>query len=115
SGRRSCAVSGLSLNRQYNHIVITIRGDGSMRKAIFGTLAFAMIFAVGAVCAQQYPAKPVRILVGYVPGGGVDTTARIMAAALTDAWGSQVIVENRPGVAGNIETACAGTALRVHC
>jgi tripartite-type tricarboxylate transporter receptor subunit TctC len=81
-----------------------------MRKAIVGTLAFAMVFAAGVVCAQQYPAKPVRILVGYVPGGGVDTTARIMAAALTDAWGSQVIVENRPGAAGNIATELAAKA-----
>ena len=81
-----------------------------MRKAIFGALALATVFATGVACAQQYPAKPVRILVGYVPGGGVDTTARIMAAALTDAWGSQVIVENRPGAAGNIATELAAKA-----
>src|SRR5690242_16459041 len=81
-----------------------------MRRAILGALALATIFATGAACAQQYPAKPVRILVGYVPGGGVDTTARIMAAALTDAWGSQVIVENRPGAAGNIATELTAKA-----
>ena len=81
-----------------------------MSRAIFGALALATIFAAGAACAQQYPAKPVRILVGYVPGGGVDTTARIMAAALTEAWGSQVIVENRPGAAGNIATELAAKA-----
>ena len=81
-----------------------------MSRAIISVLAFATIFATGAACAQQYPAKPVRILVGYVPGGGVDTTARIMAAALTDAWGSQVIVENRPGAAGNIATELAAKA-----
>jgi tripartite-type tricarboxylate transporter receptor subunit TctC len=81
-----------------------------MRRAIFGALAFTILFAAGMACAQQYPAKPVRILVGYVPGGGVDTTARIMAAALTDAWGSQVIVENRPGAAGNIATELAAKA-----
>jgi tripartite-type tricarboxylate transporter receptor subunit TctC len=66
--------------------------------------------AAGMASAQQYPSKPVRILVGYVPGGGVDTTARMMAAALTDIWGQQVIVENRPGAAGNIATEVAAKA-----
>src|SRR5689334_18949474 len=66
--------------------------------------------AAGVASAQQYPAKPVRILVGYVPGGGVDTTARIMAAALTELWGTQVIVENRPGAAGNIATELTAKA-----
>jgi len=63
-----------------------------------------------AAWAQSYPAKPVRILVGYVPGGGVDTTARIMAQALTELWGTQVIVENRPGAAGNIATELTAKA-----
>jgi tripartite-type tricarboxylate transporter receptor subunit TctC len=81
-----------------------------MSKFTIAALALAAFFAAGTAGAQQYPVKPVRILVGYVPGGGVDTTARIMAAALTDAWGSQVIVENRPGAAGNIATELAAKA-----
>jgi tripartite-type tricarboxylate transporter receptor subunit TctC len=59
---------------------------------------------VAPTAAQQYPTKPVRIMVGYTPGGGVDTTARLMAASLTELWGTQVIVENRPGAAGNVAT-----------
>src|SRR5688572_2725593 len=54
--------------------------------------------------AQAYPAKPVRIMVGYVPGGGVDTTARMVGQALSELWGSTVIIDNRPGAAGNIAT-----------
>jgi tripartite-type tricarboxylate transporter receptor subunit TctC len=56
------------------------------------------------VTAQAYPAKTVRIMVGYSPGGGVDTTARIVAAALGEQWHGTVIVENRPGASGNIAT-----------
>lgn len=61
--------------------------------------------------AQNYPARPVRILVGYAPGGGVDIAARIVAQGLTDVWGNQTaIVENRPGAAGGIATEVTAQA-----
>ncbi|HSN39234.1 MAG TPA: tripartite tricarboxylate transporter substrate binding protein [Burkholderiales bacterium] len=76
-----------------------------MMKACLKALAFVLsLAAVGAAHSQNYPARTVRIMVGYSPGGGVDTTARIVAAALSEVWGSTVIVENRPGAAGNIAT-----------
>ena len=55
-----------------------------------------------AVNAQTYPAKPVRLIVGYAAGGSVDTTARIFAPKMTEIMGQQFVVENRPGVASNI-------------
>jgi tripartite-type tricarboxylate transporter receptor subunit TctC len=72
-------------------------------------VAVALV-AAGPAGAQDYPAKPVRIIVGYAPGGGVDTTARIVAAALGELWKSTVIVENRPGAAGNIGTEVTAKA-----
>ncbi|MDH4152088.1 MAG: tripartite tricarboxylate transporter substrate binding protein [Betaproteobacteria bacterium] len=80
-------------------------------KAITGIFLVGLVFLAGVATAQNYPdGKPVRILVGYAPGGGTDTTARIMAAALSELWGSNVLVENRPGAAGNIATEATARA-----
>jgi len=64
-------------------------------------LAFLFLLASTA-WAQQYPAKPVRLLVGFAPGGGTDIVARLMAAKLTERWGQAVVVENKLGASGNI-------------
>jgi tripartite-type tricarboxylate transporter receptor subunit TctC len=66
--------------------------------------ALAIIGAIfaHATCAQTYPSKPVRLIVPFAPGGSTDLVARLIGQKLTEAWGQQVIVENRPGAGGTI-------------
>src|SRR4051812_40838792 len=69
-------------------------------------ISWASVFApphIGgsaAAFAQSWPARPVRIVVPYTPGGGIDTVARMLAQKLTEQLGASFIVENRPGAAG---------------
>ncbi len=59
---------------------------------------------VSPAFAQDFPAKTVRIIVAYTPGGGTDLVGRVLAKKLGEMWGQQVVVENRPGAGGNIGT-----------
>ncbi len=63
------------------------------------------------VAAQNFPTKPLRMLVGFAPGGGTDTAARAVAAKLSDRMGQTVVIDNRPGAAGNIATELTVTAV----
>jgi tripartite-type tricarboxylate transporter receptor subunit TctC len=71
--------------------------------------AAALAFAAGAG-AQDYPAKPIRVLVPFAPGGAVDTTARILAQKMTERLGWQFVVDNRPGGNGFIATTAVAKA-----
>ena len=74
------------------------------RIAIVALLAVAM---GASALAQTFPAKPVRIVVAFPAGGGVDIVARLLAPKLAEAWGQQVIVDNRAGASGVIGTEFA--------
>ena len=74
-----------------------------MKSIMHFALAFAFLLP-GSAMAQQYPAKPVRIVSPFPAGGSVDLVARMVAAKLTEVVGQQIIVENRSGASGNIGT-----------
>lgn len=67
----------------------------------FGAVT-AVVLTMAAASAQTYPTKPVRIIVPFPAGGGLDFTTRVVAQKLGEAWGQQVVVENRPGASGMI-------------
>ena len=77
------------------------------RAAICGAALAAALTGNAAIAQTTYPTKTMRYIVGYTPGGTADMLARAVGQKLTEAWGQQVIVENRPGGGTNIATEIA--------
>jgi len=71
-------------------------------KALFSALVAVIAMSGISATAQEFPNKPIRIIVPYSPGGGTDAVARMMAQRLTVTLGQSVVVENRPGASANI-------------
>ena len=83
------------------------RGAGAL-----AALAVLTMLAATPAAAQApaYPDRRITFMVGFAPGGGIDTFARVIAQALSDRYGWQIVVENRPGAASNIAAKLVSTA-----
>ena len=73
-------------------------------------LGLAGAFASAALAQDSYPSKPIRLLLGYAPGGGSDMVARLIAKPLGERLGQSVVVDNKPGAGGNIAADMAAKA-----
>ena len=74
-------------------------------------LALALSATVGAVQAQQFPTKPIRMIIGFTPGSEIDVIGRMLANELSEKWGQRVVVDNRPGAGGTLAAAMSAAAV----
>jgi tripartite-type tricarboxylate transporter receptor subunit TctC len=82
-----------------------------MMKVLWCTMAcVAAVLPVAAAAADTYPTRPVRMIVPYPAGGPNDVLARMVGGKLTEAWGQQVVIDNRPGAGGNLAVEVAARA-----
>src|SRR5947209_11600614 len=78
------------------------------RRQLLALAAAAPVLALGRTTAAQAPSLPgwpnrfVKLVVPFTPGGGIDGIGRILGARLSEVWGQQVVIENKPGAGGNI-------------
>ena len=81
-----------------------------MRRAgVLSAAAFALLCSPAN--AAEYPVRPVRLVVGFAPGGSVDLVARLIAQKLAESWRQQVVVDNRPGAGGNVSAEIVARAV----
>ncbi|MFT3820243.1 MAG: tripartite tricarboxylate transporter substrate binding protein [Rubrivivax sp.] len=79
----------------------------SRRRAFALSCIAACVCAAPALAQTRYPAKPVKLVVPFAPGGGSDTMARLVAQKLTEAYGYTIVIDNKPGAGGNLGAEAA--------
>ncbi len=84
--------------------MIGAAADRRLRRRFFGSCRLARR------SAQDYPNEKITFMVGFAPGGGIDTIARVIAQGLTEQFGYQIVIENRPGAASNIAARAVANA-----
>ena len=79
-------------------------------RSIVGGIAVVLSMAAGQSVAQEFPVRPVRMLIGFTPGTATDIIARVLGQKLGDQWGQNVVAENRPGAGGTIAAGIVAKA-----
>lgn len=87
-------------------VLLERRGKETMKRSIFGLLALACMTAA----AQEFPVRPIRVVITYPPGGSTDLVGRALAMKLTEGLGQQVVIDNRGGAGGIIATEIVARA-----
>src|SRR5689334_22300178 len=103
--RASAAIDSAAIDSKANaKIMAQPEEDGMrvLRRTIVSAVAALMLLAPNGADAQSYPTKPIRIMVGFAPGGPADVMARLIAQRLPTLLGQSIVVENRPGAGGTI-------------
>src|SRR3954470_20127914 len=82
-------------------------GRGDMVRGLLASCAAALALLCHAPAFAQvddYPSRPITIVIGYPPGGGADTVARVLQQSATNILGKRILIENRPGASGRVAT-----------
>jgi tripartite-type tricarboxylate transporter receptor subunit TctC len=81
-------------------MILQTQGERKMKRV--AAMLIVALVAIAPAAAQNYPAKPVRLVIAFTPGSSTDIIGRAVAAKLQDMWGQPVIAENRPGAGGTV-------------